>query len=134
MGVEWEGKDPTSRPMFTQVAVGYDFTKTMGIRMLNGRDFSKDFPTDTVGYILNEQALKKMNLKNPVGKPLTFWKKKGTIIGVVKDFHFNSLKVPVNALIIRFGEKDDYGSALVRSCIREEQKGDCKPWRSVEKH
>jgi hypothetical protein len=115
MGVEWEGKDPGTKPMFTQAAVGYDFTSTMNIKIMMGRDFSKDFATDTAGYILNEQALKKMGLKDPIGKPITFWQKKGTIIGVIKDFHFNSLHVPVNALIIRQGETDDYGAALVKT-------------------
>jgi hypothetical protein len=113
-GVEWEGKDPTSKPMFTPAAVGYDFIKTMGITLLQGRDFSKDFATDSVGYILNEQALKKIGYKDPIGKPLTFWDKKGAIIGVVKDFHFNSLKIPVAPLILRIGEQEEYGQALVR--------------------
>ena len=115
MGVEWEGKDPGTKPMFTQAAVGYDFTSTMNIKILMGRDFSKNFATDTAGYILNEQALKKMGLKDPIGKPITFWQKKGTIIGVIKNFHFNSLHVPVNALIIRQGETDNYGAALVKT-------------------
>ncbi len=114
-GVEWEGKDPNTLPMFTQAAVGYDFTKTMGIRILQGRDFSRDFATDSVGYILNEQALKKIGYKHPIGKPLTFWGKKGTIVGVIKDFHFNSLHVPVNALVIRQGEFDNYGAVLVKT-------------------
>jgi len=114
-GVQWEGKDPNTLPMFTQAAVGYDFVKTLNIRVLEGRDFSKDFPTDSVGYILNEQALKKIGYKNPIGKPLTFWDKKGTIVGIIKDFHFNSLHVPVEALIIRNGETDGYGSILVKT-------------------
>jgi len=88
-GVEWDGKDPNTLPMFTQAAVGYDFVKTMNIRILKGRDFSKDFATDSVGYLLNEQALKKIGYKDPIGKTLTFWGKKGKIIGVLKDFHFN---------------------------------------------
>ena len=114
-GVDWEGKDPNTLPMFTQAAVGYDFVKTLNIRILDGRDFSKDFPTDSVGYILNEQALKKIGYKNPIGRPLTFWGKKGTIIGIIKDFHFNSLHVPVNALVIRNGETDGWGSILVKT-------------------
>jgi hypothetical protein len=57
-GVEWEGKDPRSGVEFTQAAVGYDFTKTMYLEMAAGRDFSKDFATDSVGYIVNEAALK----------------------------------------------------------------------------
>jgi predicted permease len=114
-GVDWIGKDPKVLPMFTQASVGYDFTKTMNIRILEGRDFSKDFPTDSVGYLINEAALKKIGYKDPIGKPLTFWQKKGTIIGVVKDFHFNSLHQPINPIILRYGEKEGYGAVLVRT-------------------
>ena len=114
-GVDWDGKDPNSKPMFTQAAIGYDFIKTMHIKILQGREFSKDFPTDSVGYIINEEALKKIGFKNPVGSRLTFWNKKGKVVGVVKDFHFNSLHVPVNALVLRLGETDDYGSILVKT-------------------
>ncbi len=114
-GVDWDGKDQNSKPMFTNASTGYDFVTTMNIKLLQGRDFSKDFPTDTSGYILNEQALKKIGYKDPIGRRLTFWGKKGTIVGVVKDFHFNSLKVPVNALIMRLGEKDDWGNALIKT-------------------
>lgn len=113
-GVEWEGKDPNTLPMFTQAAVGYDFVKTLNVRVLQGRDFSKDFATDSVGYIINEAALKKIGYKDPVGKPLKFWGKQGKIIGVLKDFHFNSLHQPINPLVIRMGENIEYGSALVR--------------------
>ena len=56
-GVDWIGKDSTVNIEFTQASVGYDFTKTMDVKMLQGRDFSKDFATDSVGYILNEEAL-----------------------------------------------------------------------------
>ena len=114
-GVDWDGKDPNSKPMFTQAAIGYDFVKTMKVQMLKGREFSKDFGTDTAGYILNEQALKKVGYKNPIGSRLTFWGKKGTIVGIVKDFHFNSLHVPVNALVLRLGETDDWGNVLVKT-------------------
>ncbi len=113
-GVEWIGKDPNAEPEFTQASAGYDFIKTMGIQMLQGRDFSKDFATDSLGYILNEEALKKIGFKNPVGMPLTFWHKTGTIIGIMKNFHFNSLHEPIKPLIIRFGEEETYGTALVK--------------------
>lgn len=114
-GVEWTGKDPNTTIMFTQTAVGYDFVQTMKLKLLQGRDLSKDFATDSVGYMINESALKKMNLKDPIGQPLTFWDKRGTIIGVLKDFHINSLHQPIPPLIIRLGEKEDYGSVLVRT-------------------
>ncbi|HYK44556.1 MAG TPA: ABC transporter permease [Parafilimonas sp.] len=114
-GVEWVGKDPNSGVEFTQAAVGYDFTKTMHAQMAQGRDFSKDFATDSVGYIVNEAALKIIRYKKPVGSPLTFWGSKGTIIGVIKDFHFNSLHEQINPLVLRLGENIEWGEALVRT-------------------
>jgi ABC-type antimicrobial peptide transport system permease subunit len=113
-GVEWIGKDQTVNIEFTQASVGYDFIKTMDGKILQGRDFSKDFATDSVGYILNEEALKKIGYEDPIGKPLTFWQRKGTIIGVMQNFHFNSLHKAVEPMILRFGEEESYGVALLR--------------------
>jgi predicted permease len=113
--VSWEGKDPNVSIQFTQISVGYDFVKTMKLKMLSGRDFSKDFPTDSSGYIVNETALKRLGYTNPIGKPLTFWKKKGSIIGVLKDFHFDSMHEQIRPLIIRFGEQESYGNILVKT-------------------
>jgi ABC-type antimicrobial peptide transport system permease subunit len=114
-GVDWEGKNPATNVDFANVAAGYDFMRTMHAQMVMGRDFSKDFATDSVGYIVNETAVKIIGYKDPIGKPFTLWQKKGTIIGVVKDFHFNSLHAVINPLILRLGENDDYGTALVRT-------------------
>ena len=113
-GVEWEGKAPNTRPNFTQVAVGYDFVKTMQAEILQGRDFSKDF-ADSANYLINESALKKIGYKDPIGKPLTFWGTKGSIIGVIKDFHFNSLHVPIDPLIIRLTNEKSWGTVLIRT-------------------
>jgi putative ABC transport system permease protein len=114
-GVFWEGKDPNSMPMFTQAAVGYDFVKTMNLQLAEGRDFSRDFPSDSAGYLINEAALKVIGYKSPVGMPLTQWGKRGKIIGVLKDFHYTSLYDPIKPLIIRMAATGNYGSALVRT-------------------
>ncbi len=96
--VEWEGKNPDTRPVFVQVAVGHDFIKTMQGTIIAGRDFSEDM-ADSANYLINEQALRIIGYKDPIGMPLTFWGVRGTIIGVVKDFHFNSLHVPIEPLV-----------------------------------
>jgi putative ABC transport system permease protein len=114
-GILWDGKDPNSNIDFTQLGVGYDFIKTMHIQMLQGRDFSKEFATDSTNYIINETALKIIGYKNPLGKPLTLWGMKGTIIGVVKDFHFNSLHEAIHPLMLRLAEDADGGIALVKT-------------------
>ncbi len=100
--------------MFTQLSAGYDLVKTMDLHLAAGRDFSPAFGTDSVGYLLNEEAAKRIGYKDPIGKRLTFWQKKGTIVGVVRNFHFSSLHDPIRPLVIRFGETDGYGSVLVR--------------------
>jgi len=115
LGVDWDGKDPNNTIMFTNTAAGYDFVKTMGLQLKEGRDFSPAYGTDTVGYLLNEEAAKRIAYKDPVGQRLTFWGKKGKIIGVVRNFHFNSLHDPIRPLIIFYGEADGYGNALVRT-------------------
>ena len=113
-GVEWEGKDPAVKPMFTQAGVGYDFLKTMKIELQSGRDFSKDFASDSVAYIINEAALAKIGYTDPLGKPLSFWERPGKIIGIVKNFHFNSFHEPIAPLILRF-ERNIWGTALIRT-------------------
>ena len=114
-GVEWEGKDPSTSPMFTQAAVGYDFTKTMGLRLAEGRDLSKDFPTDTTGYLINESAARLMGYKDPIGKPFTFWGQKGTIVGVLKDFHYLSLHTAIGPIVFRLGRTGNLFWFLVRT-------------------
>jgi ABC-type lipoprotein release transport system permease subunit len=114
-GVDWAGKDPHSKPLFTTAEVGYEFVKTMKLQLLEGRDFSKDFAVDSVNYLINESALQKIGYKDPIGMPLSLWGTKGQIIGVLKDFHFSSLHEPINPLIIKLGENDDWGSVLIRT-------------------
>ena len=114
-GVGWEGKDPNSSPDFINTSVGYDFIKTMNLKLVAGRDISKDFASDSAGYILNEAALKIVGYKDPIGKPFTFWGKKGSIIGVLKDFHFTSLHDQIKPLILRNGEDYTWGTILVRT-------------------
>jgi len=115
VGVGWAGKDPNARPSFRVVAVGYDFVKTMGLHLVEGRDISPEFASDSAGYLVNESALSIIGYKNPLGKPLSIWGKKGTIIGVLKDFHFSSLRDPIKPLVIHNGEAHIYGTLLIRT-------------------
>ncbi|GAB4021940.1 ABC transporter permease [Spirosoma migulaei] len=119
-GVKWPGKDTTQLILFSQNAISYDYVKTMGIKLLDGRDFSPDFSTDTSNYLINEAAARKMGYKTPVGKEMTMWDKKGKIIGLMKDFHYNSLHSAIEPLILHLqrGVNDTtnyWGSVLVRT-------------------
>ncbi len=112
--IYWPGKDPNLTISFADGVVGYDFIKTMNVQLLAGRDFSKDYGTDSVGFLLNETALKRIGLKDPVGKTITWGNHPGKIIGVMKDFHFNSLHEAIEPLIMRLDESWTWGTILVR--------------------
>jgi putative ABC transport system permease protein len=116
--IEWTGKSPDFKPSFTFAAVGYDFARTTGTQVLEGRDFSPAFPTDTTAFVLNEDAVKKMGFRNiteVIGQPMQLWDRKGKVIGVIKDFHFNSLHDPVKPLILYFNQRSTSGDILVRT-------------------
>ena len=112
--ISWPAKDPNLAVSFADGVIGYDFVKTMDLQLQSGRDFSKDFSTDSAAYLLNETAVKKMGLKNPVGQTITWGNHPGKVIGVLKDFHFNSLHEAIEPLIMRLDENWTWGTILVR--------------------
>lgn len=89
--VHWEGKSPGRDIGFNFASVDYDYFETFKMKMVKGRSFSREFPTDKQNYIVNENAVKFMEMKDPIGKQFSIWEDKGKIIGVVKDFHLFSL-------------------------------------------
>ena len=112
--ISWPGKDPNSNVSFADGVVGYDFVKTMKLQLKGGRDFSKDY-ADSASYILNETAVNKIVFTDPIGKQITWGNRPGTVIGVIKDFHFSSLHDPIDPLIVRLDEKWPWGTILVRA-------------------
>ncbi|MGH2645170.1 MAG: FtsX-like permease family protein, partial [Chitinophagaceae bacterium] len=114
-GISWDGEDPDTKPTFSDAGVGYDFTKTMKIQILQGHDFRKGFSRDSIGYILNEAAVRETGYKNPIGKPFTLWGRRATIIGVIKDFNFNSLHRQIAPLVLYMDNNGWTGNILVRT-------------------
>ena len=102
--VDWEGKDPTAHVLFFSDHGDYDFLKTFGIKMAEGRFYSREFPTDKDNFVVNETAIKKMGLESPIGERFTLREKKGTIIGVVKDYHGGSLHHPIQPKVIELSD------------------------------
>lgn len=98
-GVSWKGKNPDDIIDFHMQKVNYDFIETHGIKMKEGRAFSKDFGSDNSNIICNEAAIKIMGLKDPIGKVINLWGENRQIIGITKDFHFESLYKKVNPLL-----------------------------------
>lgn len=90
-GVKWEGKSPDNYTEFGNLEVGYNLIETFGLEMVEGRTFSPDFGDETGKIIFNEKAVEVMGLENPIGKVVSLWGKDKEIIGVVKNFHFESL-------------------------------------------
>ncbi len=97
--IDWAGKPPKSNMIITQVLIDKDFIPTMKMQFSEGNNFF-GMPADSTHYILNETAVKAMGLKAPyVGQEIGFHSWKGTIIGVLKDFNFKSLKEKISPLI-----------------------------------
>ncbi|MDV3309729.1 MAG: ABC transporter permease, partial [Cyclobacteriaceae bacterium] len=90
-GVEWPGKNPDDRTEFERLSVRYGFLETLGIEMLEGRAFSRDF-ADSTSIIFNEAAIEFMGMSDPIGKTVKLWGRDMTIIGVAKNFHFETFR------------------------------------------
>jgi len=105
-GIGWEGKNSNESIYFEGFGGGYGFIETMGMKMADGRSFSKDFGDESNKIILNEEAVRMMRLKNPVGKNITVFEGSRQIIGVVKDFHFESLRETVKPLYMTLLKQD----------------------------
>lgn len=102
-GLEWAGKDPNQKILFSNFSVDYNFLQSLGMTVKMGRSFQRDISTDTSNFIINEAAAKAMGFENPVDQPLTVWgNRKGKIIGVVKDFHFQSVHAKVDPLFMLY--------------------------------
>ena len=93
--VEWEGKDPSLEVKIGQGSCSHDYLKVFNLKMAEGRFFSKEFADDEQNWVLNETAIKAMEMEDPVGKWFSFRGQKGTIIGILKDFHGASLHNPI---------------------------------------
>ncbi len=115
-GYTWEGMSEADKKLrFYQIRGGYDLIKLLGIELSTGRDFSTDFSTDKDAYIMNETAIRMMGLEAPLGQnfgnlnPNINTKH---IIGVVKDFHFQSLQEEVKPFI--FSLREDAEKFIVK--------------------
>ncbi len=100
-GLEWEGKAPETRILFENIGMDYGLIETMGIEIIDGRSFSPEFGNDSTKIIFNETAIAVMGLEDPVGKTISLWEDDMEIVGVVKDFHFQSFRTEVNPAFFR---------------------------------
>ena len=99
IGFDWKGKDPNFVPIFGVIAVSVDYGKTIGWSITEGRDFSRNFATDSGSFILNESAARLTGLQHPVGETIKWNKQNFTVAGVVKDMVIESPYEPIKPMI-----------------------------------
>jgi len=104
----WDGKDPDALMSFGQMGCSYEMGKTVGWNIMEGRDFSRDFATDTAALILNEAAVAQTGMDNIIGKTIRRDETPHTVIGVVKDIIMESPWRPIKPTI--FYLNDDWVS------------------------
>ena len=106
-GIDWEGKDPNTGIEYYGVSGDYGFMETLGLQMKEGRSFSPQFGSDSLSVIFNEAAINAMGIKNPIGKTVSLWGKNKQIIGIVKDFHFESLYKKVGPAFLEYSTDNE---------------------------
>jgi putative ABC transport system permease protein len=114
--ITWQGKEKNSVIGVKPASVGFDFVKLMKLQIAEGRDFSKTNPTDsTDAFMVNEEAVRQMGMKNPIGQWVQAWKKHGHIIAVLKDYHTQSLHEPIKPILIDVKEGEYFGVIVART-------------------
>ncbi len=111
--LQWEGKDPNIEISMNCILVESDFVKTLGMEIIDGRDFSKEFSTDEhAGFIVNEEAVRQMGFESPVGKKITYGRSEGAIIGIIRDFHFKPLRKEIEPMVLINSPNEKFFSFL----------------------
>ncbi|HET6996154.1 MAG TPA: FtsX-like permease family protein, partial [Chitinophagaceae bacterium] len=98
---DWDGKPAGAELIVTSMSTDIDYTKTMGVKILQGKDFS-GLPADSANMVINEAAVKAMNLKNPVGTQLRYGSNKYTVIGVTDNVIMESPFKAVDPMLVYF--------------------------------
>jgi ABC-type antimicrobial peptide transport system permease subunit len=115
---QWEGYTEEDQIDVLVPQVDFDFLKTFKVEIVEGRDFSSEFPTDSsTAYMVNESAVKAMGIEDPIGLPVSFGyreRQRGRIVGVFKDFHYESLHRKIESQLLRvFSDPDNIMSTAV---------------------
>ncbi len=117
----WEGKTPDHDPTIHYVHVNYDLLDMLNVEMADGRSFDKKYSNEKEKIIFNEAGIKLMGLENPVGKTFNLWGDDFEIIGVAKDFHFESLYENIQPFFFRLVRQNKADKIMVKIKAGEEQ-------------
>ncbi len=106
----WRGMDSKTLILCNRMNVDENFLRTFGMKMAAGRFYSRDFKGNDSAFVLNEAAVRAMQLDpdHALGKIITFRGQEGKIIGVIRDFNFAPLYQPIEPLVIRRRNSGDY--------------------------
>ena len=113
-GFDWEGKDPNLAVDFPNNGVSFEFGKTVNWKLKQGRDFSREFATDSSAFILNESAVKFLGFPDPVGKILKWNDRPYTIVGVISDIMQESPFYPVRPTLYHVDADTNMWNTILR--------------------
>jgi len=115
--IKWEGQEAEDNFLMTQINIDPDFLSTTGMELVAGRNFNQAIPSDTASaYIINETAAKRMGWtpREALGKTFTLWSYPGTIIGVVKDFHFRPMTTTIEPFLFHYWPRESCRGLFVK--------------------
>jgi putative ABC transport system permease protein len=116
----WEGKDPSRMFLIHATGIDENFIPLLKMKLVAGANFTGS-KADSTHFILNETAIAQAGIKNPIGKKFTLWQTTGTIIGVVKDFNYASLKNAVEPSIFGFDKSNSYQVFIKTNAAQAQQ-------------
>ncbi|GAB5527663.1 MAG: ABC transporter permease [Roseivirga sp.] len=125
------------RQMHQVMPVDFEYKDALGLEMAEGRWFSEEFGTDrTEGYVVNEAFVAHFGLEKPLGQRIARNRSWGTIVGVVKDFHYKSMKYAIEPLVIHMAPRDQFGYWKMAIRLAPDQEGQSLDkletvWKSV---
>ncbi|WKN30661.1 ABC transporter permease [Porifericola rhodea] len=109
-----EGKVNIDKPVYSQIwRVDHDYIETLGMKVLEGRDFTETLPSDSQKVIVNEEMIKQLELEQPLGATITNSGQAWEVIGIVEDFHFESFKGSIRPLCLVLGNSPTVVSVKV---------------------
>ncbi len=117
---KWEGKTDDNNMIVSPLAIAPDYLAFFKLNLVSGNTFTGT-KADSTSFIINETAAAQMNVGDPVGKRFTLWQTEGTIIGVVKDFHFASLHETIKPAIF-FANPEWHGVICVKTTGKDASK------------
>ncbi len=138
--IDWEGKDPETTVLVSQNVSDYDFVETLNIEIIQGRSFSRDYATDrasdsTAAFLINEELMRIMGKDHPVGERISFMGiSNGKIVGVMKNFHFHSMRNDIEPLAIAAASPDYMRYMMIRlrpGNVQEQIEGLGTAWNQV---